>query len=133
MFRDGRDRRLDGATTDRHRRTPWTPTPQMSGSGPEGLAAFWDSTMGPLPDCRVENSLLVADGEVVVEEGTVSGTNTEPSPALDGSLIPPTGRPISFGFVAVHHVRDGRITASRFSWDGMAVVAQMGLLPEPAG
>lgn len=57
------------------------------------------------------------------------GTNTGPSYGPDGSEIPPTGRPVEFGLMAIHSVRDRRIVSSRFYWDTMPILGQLGLLP----
>lgn len=72
--------------------------------------------------------MLVEVGDTVVEEGVVEGTNTGPLTAPDGSQIPATGRDFTIPFAALHVVRDGKISKSRFYWDGMGFMAQLGLL-----
>jgi ketosteroid isomerase-like protein len=103
-------------------------TPTMNGTGHDAAAAFWTATMGSLPDGRITEVRLVADGETVCEEAVVNGTNTGPAHLPDGRELPPTGRPVRLPFAAVHTVRDGKIAASRFYWDTMTVVEQLGLL-----
>jgi steroid delta-isomerase-like uncharacterized protein len=104
-------------------------TPTLRGTGHDGVAAFWASTLGTMPDARVDVALLIADGQVVAEEATTRGTNTGPSSGPDGTEIPPTGRAVTIPFTAVHTVRDGRIASSRFYWDTMSILGQLGLLP----
>jgi uncharacterized protein (TIGR02246 family) len=106
-------------------------SPDVRGTGRDGAAAFWASIMDVLPDCRVEATLLVAEGDVVVEEATATGTNTGALHAPDGTEIPATGRTVTTPFAAVHRVRGEEIVSSRFYWDSMATLAQLGLLPEP--
>ena len=107
-------------------------SPSATGRGHDGVAAFWTTTMGSVPDGRVTEVRLICEGDTVVEEARVRGTNTGPSYAPDGSEIPATGQTVDFRFAAVHTVRDGKIAASRFYWDGLDVIRQLGLLPDPA-
>jgi ketosteroid isomerase-like protein len=103
-------------------------TPTMSGTGHEAAAAFWTATMGSLPDGRITDVRLVADGATVCEEAVVSGTNTGPSRGPDGRELPPTGRSLRLPFAAVHTVRGDKIAASRFYWDTTTIAEQLGLL-----
>lgn len=103
--------------------------PGLEGKGHDGVAAFWASTMGPMPDGRVDVTHLLADGDVVAEEATTRGTNTGPSYGPDGSEIPPTGREVVVPFGAVHTVREDKIVSSHFYWDTMSILGQLGLLP----
>lgn len=83
--------------------------------------------MGIYPDNRVRVTLLVQEGEVVVEEGVAGGTNTGPIPLPDGTRAPASGNEISFPFAAVHTIRGGLIVSSRFYWDAADVYRQLGL------
>lgn len=102
-------------------------TPVQVGKGREAIGEFWDTSMGIYPDNRVRVTLLVQEGEVVVEEGVAAGTNTGPIPLPDGRQAPASGNDISFPFVAVHTIRGGLIVSSRFYWDGADVYRQLGL------
>jgi ketosteroid isomerase-like protein len=106
-------------------------SPQVRGAGRDGVAAFWASIMDGMPDCRVEVTLLLGEGDVVVEEAVATGTNTGASRAPDGSEIPATGRVATVPFTAVHQVHGDEIVNSRFYWDTMGFLDQLGLLPEP--
>ena len=86
-----------------------------------------------MPDCRVEVVALIADGDTVAEEARSRGTNTGPTYGPDGSEMPPTGRSADFGFSAIHTVRDGRLVSSRFYWDTLTILGQLGLLPDGSG
>ncbi|HEY2223189.1 nuclear transport factor 2 family protein [Actinomycetospora sp.] len=106
-------------------------SPMVQGTGREGVAAFWASIMDGMPDCRVETSLLLGEGDLVVEEAVATGTNTGALRGPDGSEIPATGRVATTPFAAVHQVRGDEIISSRFYWDTMAFLEQLGLLPSP--
>jgi steroid delta-isomerase-like uncharacterized protein len=106
-------------------------SPQVQGSGRDAVAAFWASIMDGMPDCRVTVSVLIAEGAVVVEEAVATGTNSGNMRAPDGSAIPATGRAATVPFTAVHQVRADEIVSSRFYWDTMAFLDQLGLLPAP--
>lgn len=103
--------------------------PQGTEKGRPAAAAFWAATKDPAPDGRVRISVLIEVGDTVAEEGVVEGTNTGPMTAPDGTEIPPSGRDFSTPFAALHAVRDGKITSSRYYWDVMGSMAELGLLP----
>lgn len=105
-------------------------TPAMRGKGHEGIAEFWAATMDTFPDNQVRVLTLVADGDIVAEEALTEGTNTGPSRAPDGSAIPPTGKSMTLPFTAIHTVHDDKIVSSRFYWDVLSILGQLGLLPE---
>ncbi len=98
--------------------------------GQAAVAAYWAVYNEPNPGSQIRIGVLIEVGDTVAEEAVVSGTNTGPMPAPDGSQIPATGREFFLPFAALHTVRDGKITSSRFYWNDLAVMAQLGLLPE---
>lgn len=102
--------------------------PEGTDKGQAAAAAFW-AAKDPSPGNQVRISVLIEVGDTVAEEGVVEGTNTGPLTAPDGSQIPATGRDFTIPFAALHTVRDGKITSSRYYWDGMGFMAQLGLLP----
>jgi ketosteroid isomerase-like protein len=71
---------------------------------------------------------LAEDGEPPAEEGLLTGTSTGPLPMPDGAEIPATGAAIELPYVAMHVVREGRFVESRYYWDQMATLGQLGLL-----
>jgi steroid delta-isomerase-like uncharacterized protein len=83
------------------------------------------------PDGRHTITDVIADGDRVAIEGTWSGTHTGPM-AGPGGEIPATGRSVTLPFCGVATVRDDRIAAVTMYLDQMAMLAQLGILPEPA-
>ena len=103
-------------------------SPVGSGTGREYVGAFYDETVTSFPDNEVIVRRVVAEGDTVVEESTIVGTNTGPVIAPDGSELPATGRRVELPMAGLHTLRDGRIVSSRFYWDNAAFAVQMGLV-----
>ena len=73
-----------------------------------------------------------AAGDKFADEWTFTGTNTGPLRLPDGSVIPPTGKPVEIKGMEYVEVRDGKIVVDNLYYDFMAAVAQLGLIPEGA-
>lgn len=54
-------------------------TPVLTGKGRDTVGEFWDTSMGIYPDNRVRVTLLVEEGESVVEEGWRRAPTPAPS------------------------------------------------------
>jgi steroid delta-isomerase-like uncharacterized protein len=104
-------------------------SPNGGGKGHDAVSAFFDATLRAFPDNRVRVDALAADGDLFAEEGVVTGTNTGPLPMPDGTDGPATGAALELPYAAVHVVNDGRIVHSRYYWDQMTMLGQLGLLP----
>jgi ketosteroid isomerase-like protein len=70
-------------------------------------------------------------GDLVVVEGTWSGTHTGPMQSPQGE-VPPTGRRLTIPFAGVARVDGDRITSIHNYFDRMTFMGELGLLPEPA-
>lgn len=70
-------------------------------------------------------------GDVAVEEGTFRGTHhgVLHTPAGD---IPPTGRPVTVGYIQVLRFRDGQHVSFSLLFDRLLMLEQLGLVPAPA-
>jgi predicted ester cyclase len=84
------------------------------------------------PDIHMQVRSAVESGDHIVVEGTFAGTHTGPLATPDGNEIPPTGKRVEFAFADAFDVEDGNITAHRVYFDQMTLMAQLGLLPQPA-
>lgn len=104
-------------------------TPLVAGKGHEAVAAHFDASTTAAPEGVTTAVRVVVDGNVVVVEGEVSGTNTGVLHRPDGTEIPATGMPFTLPYAAVHTVADGKIASSRFYWNAMDMLDQLGLLP----
>lgn len=102
----------------------------MSFSGKDGFMQFMQGFKGAFPDCTVTITNQVVDGEQLVNELSWVGTNTGPLPTPAGEL-PPTGREVHGVACEVWRVRDGKLAALQNYQDSSAILAQLGLLPQP--
>jgi len=79
---------------------------------------------------RVES--FVEQGDAFADEWTFVGTHTGAVALPDGSQLPPTGKRVEIRGMEFVQVRDGKIVIDNLYYDNMAVLAQLGLVPEGA-
>ena len=96
--------------------------------GREPVHALLDDLLDPVVD-RPHVDLVVGPLGIVVE-GRYTGTNTGPL-ATPAGEVPATGRSMVLPFADVFRITDGRIAEHRIYYDGLGLLAQLGLLPEP--
>lgn len=101
--------------------------PGWAGKGREALLEFWSLYMTAFPDNRITIHKIVAEAGSVAEEGVLDGTHTGPMPGPDGTEIPPTGRRLSGSYTCVHDLDGDKIAMSRFYYDQMDLLDQLGL------
>ena len=93
----------------------------------EGGKLFLQAFANAYPDATFTIEDMIAEGDQVVTKKTMSGTNTG-----DFAGVPATGRRVTFQYVDIMRVRDGRIVqhwnvVDQFSW-----LTQLGVLPTPS-
>jgi predicted ester cyclase len=103
---------------------------------PEGLTpAAWvelnRSFAVAVPDGRHTIVRVVSDRDRCAIEGLWTGTHTGPMAGPAGE-VPPTGRSVTLPFCGVATRRDERIAEVTVYFDQMTMLAQLGLVPEPA-
>jgi steroid delta-isomerase-like uncharacterized protein len=92
-----------------------------------GAAAMRDwllANRASFPDYREELETLVAEGDCVAWRSVGSGTLLGPM-----GPFPATGRRMSITIIGVHRFENGRIAETWTSWDNVAALTQLGLLP----
>lgn len=94
-------------------------------------AEFSRGFAGAMPDGRHTVTGVVQDGDRLAIEGTWTGTHTGPLQTPAGE-VPPTGRTVTMPFCAVGTQRDGRLSQITVHLDQLGMLAQLGLVPEPA-
>jgi len=94
-------------------------------------AQFFAGWFGAFPDAHVEVHRVHMTGDVVVEEGTFTGTHHGilHTPAGD---IPPTGRRVAVDYIHVLRYRDGLHVSFNLLFDRLLMLDQFGLVPAPA-
>ena len=89
------------------------------------------------PDLHYKVVRFLDEGDDFADEWTIAGTHNGPFKLPDGGEIPPTGRHVEIKGMEFVRVRDGKIAIDNLYYDSVAVLAQLGVLPQavpvPAG
>ena len=99
--------------------------------GLEPFVAYGRTFLTAFPDGRIHRDRHIEAGDRIVVEGRFTGTNTGPLQTPSGEL-PATGRPLELPFADSFRIVDGKIAEHRIYYDTAGMLAQLGLLPEPA-
>jgi len=75
---------------------------------------------------------FVEQGDTFADEWSFVATHTGPFQLPDGTEFPATGRRVELRGMELVEVRDGKIVVDNLYYDNMAVLAQLGLVPEGA-
>ena len=95
--------------------------------GKEGVKQFFAMFRAAFPDLRMEPHEMLADGDLVCARVITTGTH-------QGEFmgIPPTGRRIETAMVDIVRTRDGQFAEHWGVADMMAMMQQLGAIPEEA-
>jgi steroid delta-isomerase-like uncharacterized protein len=75
---------------------------------------------------------FVEQGDTFADEWTFVATHTGPFQLPDGTEFPATGKRVELRGMELVQVRDGKIVIDNLYYDNMAVLAQLGLVPQGA-
>jgi steroid delta-isomerase-like uncharacterized protein len=100
------------------------PAPDQA-PGREGLIGVVTRFRAALPDMAISIENVVAEGDLVAVNGLVTGTNRGP---MMGA--PATGKSVSFAYMDMYRVVNGRIAESWHVEDIVAMLSQLGMMPE---
>jgi len=100
--------------------------------GKEGFRAFFMAFKTACPDIKLVHHNIFGSGDWVAVEFGAEGTHTGPLMTPNGA-VPPTGRVISLNVCEIHEWKSGKLTRVVNYQDAMSLMAQLGLLPQPAG
>ena len=87
------------------------------------LRAFWEA----LPDATITAEDQLADGDVVVAEGTLAGTHYGTFRTPQGE-IPRTGNPATLRYAAVKRFKDDRLVSEHLYFDQLEFLQQLGAM-----
>ena len=104
--------------------------PPMKGIEP--FNRYVNVFMTAAPDAHIEGNRYYESGDTIVVEGVYSGTHTGPLWTPNGE-VPPTGRHFEFPFCDILQARGGKVVSHRVYFDQVVFLAQLGLIPAPAG
>ncbi len=96
--------------------------------GVDQMLTFLRVNFTAFPDWHEEIELMVGEGDKVAYITT--GTATHRGPLGD---IPPTGRSVRVVNHIVQRIEDGKFAETWITWDNLAVLSQLGLLPPMEG
>jgi ketosteroid isomerase-like protein len=98
--------------------------------GREAIVDYFRQQWAAFPDGGYEHTAGYEAGNVAIDEGYWTGTNTGPLAMPSGEELPPTGRTLRLRACDIATVDGGMITSHRFYYDQVDFMEQLGLLPE---
>jgi steroid delta-isomerase-like uncharacterized protein len=102
------------------------PASPESESGPGPWVESMKGLHQAFPDAEVQIGELIAEGDLVAFEGTMTGTHQG-----DFRGIEPTDSSVEIHGNAMHRVRDGRIAETWATWDFLGLLTQVGVVDPP--
>ncbi|MDR3577424.1 MAG: ester cyclase [Anaerolineaceae bacterium] len=81
------------------------------------------------PGSKFEVMLIVAQGDYVVQNWTITGKNTGPMQSPSGNMIAPTGKVVTLSGSSTTQIKNGKIVHGWTYWDMASFLTQLGLLP----
>ena len=101
------------------------PPPGAPG-GREGMRQAAAVFRAGFPDWHSDTGILIAEGDLVVEQFTASGTH-------QGEIfgVPPSGRTVSMPGINIWRLRDGRVVERWGRLDELGLLHQLGLVSMP--
>lgn len=94
--------------------------------GIEDFRRYLTTYLAAFPDTSATFEDVIAEGDKVVSRYTVRGTHKGPTEEYG----PPTGRQIVIEGITIYHVKDGKLAEMWDRYDNLAVLQQLGLMPE---
>ncbi len=94
--------------------------------GPEGVRIDIASFRAAFPDLRLTILDLVAEYDRVVYRFVADGTQEGPFMG-----IAPTGKRVKVDGIVLDHVRDGKTIERWVQYDGLSLLRQLGVAPDP--
>jgi steroid delta-isomerase-like uncharacterized protein len=88
--------------------------------------------LAALPDVHFSFGSFVEQGDTFADEWTFVGTHTGPFQLPDGTELPPTGKRVEIKGMEFVRLRDGKIVVDNLYYDSLAILVQLGLLPQGA-
>ena len=95
--------------------------------GTEEFFGFIEEFIKAVPGYTDTLSNMIADGDRVAYVSTMTGTQTGP---MGG--FPATGKTFTLVNIIMQRLEDGKVVETWVSWDNVAFLSQLGLMPEPS-
>ena len=88
--------------------------------------------LGAFSDATYTLGGFVDQDDRFADEFVFAGTHTGPFRLPDGTEVPPTGKRVEIRGMEYVQVRDGKFVVDNLYYDNLTVLAQLGLIPQPA-
>jgi steroid delta-isomerase-like uncharacterized protein len=100
----------------------------------EGRAAIRERLARDLDACDIVWTVesYVEQGDSFADEWSFVATHTGPFLLPDGTELPASGKQVALRGMEFVQVRDGKIVVDNLYYDNLAVMTQLGLVPEGA-
>ena len=95
-------------------------------TGTDEFFAFLREWITAVPEYEDTISPMIADGDKVAYVSTMTGVQTGPL----GDL-PATGKRFTLVNIIIQRLEDGKVVETWVSWDNVAFLTQLGLMPAP--
>jgi steroid delta-isomerase-like uncharacterized protein len=105
--------------------------PEGEFKGREAIVKYWRAFIEAFPDLQGRDEFKAEAGDTAINEWSVGGTHSGPLETPEGT-IPATGRRVTLRGCDALTVRNGLIQSHRAYYDQLAMMAQLGLVPEVA-
>ncbi len=92
--------------------------------GSDVMRAWLENNKATFPDYREEIEFLVGEGDFVAWRSRGRGTMTGPM-----GPFPATGKTMDLVIMGMHRFAGGKLVETWTSWDNMAALEQLGLVP----
>jgi predicted ester cyclase len=92
--------------------------------GPDAMRTWLLGNKATFPDYHEEIEMLFGEGDFVAWRTIGTGTQLGPM-----GPFPATGRRMSIVIIGMHRFENGKVAETWTSWDNVAALAQLGLMP----
>jgi steroid delta-isomerase-like uncharacterized protein len=95
-------------------------------AGKEGVKALVKALRSAFPDFKIKIGLQVAEGDLVVQQATTTGT-------MKGAFagMPPSGKTATWEAIHITRIKDGKIVEHWQVQDQLGMLQQLGFIPKP--
>lgn len=92
----------------------------------EDYLALIESWQNIIPDAHQVINQIIAEDDMVAVHATLTGTQTGPM-----GPIPPTNKQFVSNALAMFRIENGLVQEIWVEWDNVAILSQLGVMPEP--
>jgi steroid delta-isomerase-like uncharacterized protein len=125
VFNQGKLEVVDEVIADNH--VDHATRPPGMPAGKEGIKILAKSLRSAFPDYKVAIDLQIAEGDLVVQHATSTGT-------MKGEFagMPPSGKSAKWEAIHISRIKDGKIVEHWMVQDQMGMLQQLGFMPQTA-